>query len=118
MEGKHGREAETSLSITVIIVTLKHEMEGQNQRKRQERQQLGEHYSCYSSAFICACVEGFPFILVVLLVRCSVILFSKPKLQKDLCFGKQEWFCEWSALSQERLSMEASQYGCSQMVGQ
>lgn len=51
-------------------------------------------------------------------VRCSVIVFSKPKLQKDLCFGEQEWFCEWSALSQEQLNMEVSQYGCSQMVGQ
>lgn len=36
-------------------------------------------------------LQHYPFPEVVKM--CSVILFSKHKLQKDLCFGEQEWVC-------------------------
>lgn len=62
--------------------------------------------------FSCGC-EHVPGVLIL-----QDFLILKSKLQKGLCCCKCDWFCEWSALSQERLNKEGSQYGCSQMVGQ
>lgn len=66
------------------------------------------------------CNHHFPVVVnacqVFLLFTISLCL--SPSYRKGLCCWKCDWFWEWSALSQEQLNKEVSQYGCSQMVGQ